>query len=584
MFAFQIKRMMKDPVIWILLILYGIYFSFVAKYTMVGNAEDGFILSMSQVEVLFLLFLSITFYQCSNDKRKGAMEVVESHPGGRVKYYLSRILILSIVAFVITAIFTAISILSLQKAQVIDLRPWLKIVFHNLWINQFLVYEFAILLGILVSQVKDAVTGIIIIVFVYFGFSHLFMGILSNLLLYHEKLLRLLSILGINARLYNVSLDGYYMYSIGSYDYERMLCCLFAAISLLCARIVDSKRIKVALTSASAILSVIFACLYVRPYGFNYTDWFGSAQRIDQEYYQGPRSKELGADHRVEEAGFTIKKISGTITIGRTLGATIKIQLEENTRKDYKFTLYHGYELSRVLSEGRPLPFERSGDHICIHSTKPLDELVFKYSGYSENYCTDEQTTFLPGYFAYIPFSGYRKIWYDDEDGERLPDGTIFMGKFINYDGMGYKVDYDLNLQCKNEIHTNLTRTENGRYVGETEGVSIVSSEFLHETKVEDVTIIYSSQLMDNMSENLVKDYALECIHSFKYKEELRGKTIIIPRFSGDNTYYVASDHIMCPLEDLDDLYGNYLETGEYPYEKPEDLSSDSEEEMEDSQ
>lgn len=136
----------------------------------------------------------------------------------------------------------------------------------------------------------------------------------------------------------------------------------------------------------------------------------GSSQVSEQTYYS------LQADNhpkREEPGGFSVSRYDMDLSAGRELDvvATVRIADDEHTG-DYRFTLYHGYRLTRVLdAQGRPLRFSQEGDYTTVRSPQKQEQLTFDYRGSGGIYIANSQGVFLPGYFPYYPVPGFVHVW-----------------------------------------------------------------------------------------------------------------------------------------------------------------------------
>ena len=128
-------------------------------------------------------------------------------------------------------------------------------------------------------------------------------------------------------------------------------------------------------------------------------------------------------------------------------------------REGYEFTLYHGYILKSVRTEGGEIPFTREGDYVSIGGLNGSDTLVFTYHGKSPKFYANAQAITLPGYFAYYPKAGRSNIWDLDRYGYvvNLPP---------------YESVYTVKVRSGLEVFCNLAGGDNG-FHGRSNGVSL---------------------------------------------------------------------------------------------------------------
>lgn len=146
-------------------------------------------------------------------------------------------------------------------------------------------------------------------------------------------------------------------------------------------------------------------------------------------------------------AGYTLN-----IDIDKVLkvNGTFKVQANEPDNT-FSFTLYHGYNISELNINGKKAEYTRQEDLVVCNLGKSYSELdvYIEYAGYSNKYYSNSEGVMLPGYFAWYPMPGEKRVytWYHND----------YAG------GYGYNVynrvalcDFSLDIRCDSKIICNL--------------------------------------------------------------------------------------------------------------------------------
>lgn len=123
------------------------------------------------------------------------------------------------------------------------------------------------------------------------------------------------------------------------------------------------------------------------------------------------------ADHPTGELGaadFSVEEYDLKFTAKGALKVSAAVKLSRDDLREYRFTLYHGYEVLSVTDErGQALPFTRDGDFLDISAPDGAGTFAVLYSGRGWKYIANAQAITLPGYFAYYPMPGHLSLWAD---------------------------------------------------------------------------------------------------------------------------------------------------------------------------
>lgn len=113
-------------------------------------------------------------------------------------------------------------------------------------------------------------------------------------------------------------------------------------------------------------------------------------------------------------ADFSVEEYDLNITAKGALKVAAMLKLNRDDLREYRFTLYHGYEVLSVTDgRGQALQFTRDGDFLDISAPNGTKALTVIYGGRGWKYLANTQAITLPGYFAYYPMPGHLALWTD---------------------------------------------------------------------------------------------------------------------------------------------------------------------------
>lgn len=568
MFQFQWKRLCKNKAILISFFLYIVYVSYLVKINY--NPYDPIMLIdtiMMQISLTFLLFecTSFAFFSKTTEEIR---EIGNGSGKGIQKDYLYGILIFGIIDLFVTLVFAMLWYICICSGNLPTNKAFFVMLIKMLIIYHFLTYFFAILLGCTISFIRKKGKAYLVLMGSYFLFSDVFLGMIGPFIRLHPKIERMPMFLSLMSRSWNDILDGYYQYSVEAVNVERILFWILFIITIFITCI--SPKYKKILVGISGAGLLIITVLFIRPAGYHYEDSLVSAATEDQMYYHTLDKKRTGKDCHVSEADFKIKKYTGNLCVKRELQAEIQVEIDEKNHDKYEFTLYHGFQVEKILEGSTKLKFEQKGDHITIYVPDGLrqDTITFTYHGYSNFYYSTSQATFLPAYFCYLPFPGHRLVWFEPV---LMEDGMYDASKQDNLSGIGYEVQYDLLLDLSQKVYSNIPVDQNGRCHGKSDGLTIMASPFIVEYKEKGITFLYS---LFRQSETALKDQFKECATSF-VKDGRTGITVFVPPYLNRMIFFVGEDQVILEPDFIDDYYKKYMETGEIPYPKAEEVNYD---------
>ena len=196
------------------------------------------------------------------------------------------------------------------------------------------------------------------------------------------------------------SMDYQYGISCEAWRWSLTGLWLCLALAALAGKLL---RGRVRLAATGACLAGFAGCLALAVQGDSLIDLTTSPTsvfRADDAYYgQHPQ--------REEEPAFQIAVYDMDLALGRELRAAVTMDLEGPALSAYPFTLYHGYQVTRVTDEnGAALPFTREGDYLTVTPAGPSSSLTVEYAGSSPMFYSGSQGACLPGCFPVLPLGG----------------------------------------------------------------------------------------------------------------------------------------------------------------------------------
>lgn len=562
MFFLTIKRFVKSPVFLTGTIIYFILLYFLLP-THVANVLEGISNStLTTVAFSFIFFAFSSYEFFYRIKIYKLEELVKVSPLGELREKIYGFSFFALLDFVVYVLFVSISMWGAVEVLGYFNQEWFLMIIKSFFVHHFLVYLFAVLLGMIVALINDRILAVGTLTIVFAFFSRILLPIIMFSAANSEERTKILDIFGIMNRNYFVLTDLYYNYSYEKVEFQRIFFWIFLSVAILFFFVLRKRKIECSL--GFLLCAIVCFCLFVQPSGERYVGGDWGAYMEDSQYYSvhwytvgsSKDYKKIGRKYR--EAGFKVLKYSGRISAKRQLETQLDVEVDEPNLEEYCFTLYHGYQVEKVLDpEGVQLPFEQDIDHILVRNpqNKNLSVMRFIYSGHSRKYVATSQAVFLTGNFPYIPYPGFRQYKKEVEDG-------IYCDNDYDLSGLAYQVEYDIEFDTKNKVYSNLDSKDQIHFSGRTKGASFFASPFLKTAEIDGATVYYSEIGGEFMPANL--DQSLKkCENAIKGRGGIglkKNLKIFCPGAMGDNetSWYMNEDSIVATpygIEDLVDFY-----------------------------
>ena len=244
--------------------------------------------------------------------------------------------------------------------------------------------------------------------------------------------------------------------------------------------------------------------------------------------------------------GFKITEYNADLRAFLKLSATVTMTVDNTDLEEYAFTLYHGYKVKSAKDQnGNTLNFAQDGDFLTVYTQEKTKTITLKYSGFSTKFYSNVQGLFLPGYFPYLPQSGFRTVYsYYEQDTARLL-----------YDE---DAQFHIKIHTPGKVYSNLKETERNTFSGKGNPTFLCGlyDEYITENGIR---VIY--QYMDKVMFNTIGNIESETERLFGMPclDENTRTIFIIPDtnlLSPYLKYADLGDYILCnQITSLETLY-----------------------------
>ena len=572
MLLLNLKRFVKSPVFLLGTLAYLIILYMMQPVHAATGIEDISNATLTTQAFSFFYFLVISYEFFYQVKSRHLEEIVAVSRMGLLREKLYGLLIFTIFDVILYAVYLTVSMVGTTSVLKTVNYDWLVMLVKAYLIYHFLTYLFAILLGMLVSMIQSRIKGFFALVLSYSLFSGIVYPIIMECVNFSERWTHIADIFGIMNRNYYIYCDLIYNYTTEAVNLQRILFWLFLTISILLL-VAMRKNKKLFVTVSFAVTCVTFA-LYSRPSGerYVYGDW---GIYMDEQQYYGLLYSPPGLQHYIsakeyggigrkyKASDYKITKYEGNLSPGRVLKASLDVSVDKPGLDEYCFTLYHGYVIKRITDEkGERLDFTQDIDHVLVktNALHNIKKIHFEYEGYSRKYVSTYQAVFLAGNFPYLPNSGWNEYMIE-------PVGNEWeVGH--NLKGAMYPADYDILMDTKLPVFSNLKKGKDGHFVGRSKGATFVASPFVKEMKLKNCTVYYpllSTPYWSANIEETKKQYETAVDSIGRYRKDKKNLPAIFDLASvmdPDISWYIADEHVIASASELQELYEYYSKSG----------------------
>lgn len=230
---------------------------------------------------------------------------------------------------------------------------------------------------------------------------------------------------------------------------------------------------------------------------------------------------------------FRVQSYVMKLKFRRQMEAEVTIYLDDHDLNTYAMTLYHLYQIDSITDEeGTELPYQRNGDYLIVErQEKGLEAITVRYHGGCANFYSNQTQVNLPGWFCYYPIPGWHEL-YDAENFEY----------YCNV--LEYPVPFDIDIDAKATIYSELERVEGNHFQGRDVGPSFVAG-YVKEYCTEDgIRIVYP--YLDSMN-NPSSEIRTEDFQTVLDGMRTLGKKTLLfmPSLSGDLPMMNQGDYMV---------------------------------------
>lgn len=511
MFYKQIKLFIKTPQIVLtyilLLIVSNIYmcrilYSFEAEYEKAGTAATDSLYFFSDIRYICILFFIAWFFiSLEYTKKVNSLHEIFNALGKRSFIpYVNQILIILLGVFIMTANISVYTFLAYNRlyCPVFIMNQMLKVLFFDV----FLLSLASSGMGFLVSLIKSKFIGYTIFLLLALVMVPDYYSILRDMLPLGNKVFeKFYSIICFLPQDVTYTSDALYGLPFERYRIADMLFWIILGCTALFGMGRIKKKKLMFCSCGAAALVMLFLVIHS-----------GSVLRMDDEL-RDVTSYYASHEAQLKSVNYKIEKYRIDFQIKNELTATCRFDLDGDINQNqYYFTLYHDYKVKYVENAaGESLNFQRDGDYITVYTDKPEKSLILSYEGNGGLFYSNNNASFLPGFFPYYPKAGFVKVF----DADNL----VFTSSQDN------TTQFDVSITGKRDFIVNLPQ-KNNRYQGNTENLTIISGNY---EKQEHGTKQYVALPMEKYSYILLDNYK-----SGNFQKELDD---LLKYLGAENTY-----------------------------------------------
>lgn len=402
-------------VIYIIVLAVVLFYSCIYLQRWNQECLQGFQLAQRAALLPFLGFLFLSYEFFSDYQKKNWRELLETDRNGLLKSMLAKDGILLILLAVLYLVVFCMELCWFHwfDAPGALLKNGYRVLFFNYFLLPFMGIQVGKAAAVLFGRKWTGYMAILVFALLGCGLVHtissgLYMTVGWNL----DAVLKLFQFQQPNA---GWAADEYYLVPAENY---RMYILLFW--SILAEGIVLRRSwsgVRHPKKAVAIIICVACCCLFFfkaeTENGYlNFDMNYGNASNKQEEFLNDTISTDA-------PAAFQVETYTMNLQIRDELSADVTMQLAENALKQYVFTLYRGYEITEVTDgNGKELPYHRTEDVVTVDAGESLREIRFCYHGFQQSFYSNETAVMLPGYFAYYPQAGVRRVFlYQNENG-----------------------------------------------------------------------------------------------------------------------------------------------------------------------
>lgn len=461
----------------------GVYIFYFINSSLSGIVNTNYEIHLLQLSPFyFIIHLFTSYLYLSKAKRDNFFESLYCGKSNTGKLMISQVTVLLILTF-ITSVFALLSFYIFSAKSFTDSK-YIYYILKLVLYYYFLADTAAALFGTLCSCTKKYSSAYIMLTVFSLATSPLIVNI-SNIIYEATGIY-----IGDATKIFMLYPRDF-RYINHEFGYPSLINHMFLPLFwiLLCIVIINLLQIRqlkkyIKLFFLPFISCLLAIVLLLSSLTYSEAPYIISEPKIgwDSEYhYYLPSEKEKTPIQMNEPAEFDIAYYNIKFNMLNELNAEVEIGIDNSKTDEYKFTLYRGYNVKKILNEsGERLSFSQIGDYITVMPSKKIKSLRFYYSGCSALYHSNYESICLPGGFAYYPISGFHYTYDIGRQGR------------LNV-SLDYETQFNVEIiGTKGAVYTNLEKAEKtNSFIGKSNALTIVSSYTLKEAYIDDCRIVY---------------------------------------------------------------------------------------------
>ncbi len=249
-----------------------------------------------------------------------------------------------------------------------------------------------------------------------------------------------------------------------------------------------------------------------------------------------------GKEQQEEDADFCVEAYDMELTLVRQMRAEVTICPDEKELGEYKFTLYHLYQVDGVTDEnGEDLQYGRQGDYLVVYNDNQLETICVKYHGGCANFYSNSSEVNLPGWFAYYPVPGFHAIYEDYQ--------------YVN-NTLAQDAEFTVDIKAGGTIYSDLERTEGNSFYGNSTGPSFLAGLVKETVLPGGVRYVYpyldveripdiANTVPDTEEIRKIQQYYEQVVEILQSEDNEVEVIMCMPNISGDASYIYEEDRII---------------------------------------
>lgn len=265
-------------------------------------------------------------------------------------------------------------------------------------------------------------------------------------------------------------------------------------------------------------------------------DYVYDSWNEDKRYYEGLSTEPAfnGAEQDFAITGYDIR-----IRAGRRTDFQVTCSLEVTEGHRYEFTLYHNYQIGKVIDGGgNQCDYVQAGDSIVVEAAADSDSLQFSYNGVAPIYMADNEQIMFPEYYKYYPVSGRRQV-YDEQRNNYVRDKAE------------QKAAFHVVVDAPYEVYSNLGMIGRNEFAGEASGVTLLGGRGVGVLELAQGRVIYPKLLYTQ--EQILGKYKTLCDLYEKNDIHLFGLNWMVTGYKGGGfaNYFFGEDYFLGSFEEV---------------------------------